>query len=915
MNHIGVIGCGIILVLVQGCASSKPFVLDDVSEPGRTMFESRVAHAVRFDEAHAARMAQLVETIRAAKRPYMSDKVALVYALDELAEIYTTRLVNFDRAAQVNDEAAALFPTIDCCDNPHHLRAYVYSRNRLLYNFAFRNYWQLEERERYDLLTTVGQWVYPGEFLTYVARDDFDRLWQRVQKRKQLLQRILRRETGSHSANTSGTELVPENFVQEEAAQWRSLLDAEHPGESAVKSIALLERVWRLRERMTPVTWARQIDAAGAAAMLSEASSEQISLSDKIKVRFRTGYAKMKLGKVSDAVSLFDAMLKFVTAQDQQLQQNYQQAQRGLTLDKIVASAKALAGFPFSLPGFSVVGDLVLRGYFRDSVGDLWHAIDKSNRLPQLYGEQATALPMYLNEHERLAFHSELGYGYDQMGRVQEAIQQYKKAITLIERQRASLGTESKRVQFLQDKEIVYTRLIKLLARQGDRSGVLEYMEHARSRAFVDLLASGRPKFGTKKENDQYESTQQEVAAQELLVQNSGVAREDSEMLVRALRGVQVVADTPTHLPDMPSVPAAQTVAKISAEFESLANVTVASASEIVAALGRDAALLSFFVTDENTIILLAQDGDLSVWERPMGRRELQERVARLRTFLETPSSKGDRDGITYREAAAKFVSDLLVDCLKVIRKPMVYVAPHGPLHYLPIAALHDGAGYLLDRFAVMTVPSGTVLTYLARKTHGAGDQTVVFANPDLGNPDFDLPFAEHEGAAIRMKRPSAVLLTRQAAQEAQVKSQAATAAVLHFATHGEFSARTPLDSGLLLAKGGGQDGKLTAAEAFGLQLPGALVVLSGCETALGAIASGDEMLGLTRAFMYAGAPRLIATLWKIDDEGTSMLMELFYTNLTNRQPAEALRQAQIELRKRRPHPYYWAPFSFSGVY
>jgi CHAT domain-containing protein len=207
------------------------------------------------------------------------------------------------------------------------------------------------------------------------------------------------------------------------------------------------------------------------------------------------------------------------------------------------------------------------------------------------------------------------------------------------------------------------------------------------------------------------------------------------------------------------------------------------------------------------------------------------------------------------------------------------------------------------------------VLTYLSKKPRAPKGLTVVWANPDLGDRAFDLPFAEREGDAVRSRRPEAMLLKRKDAQEFRIRDLGPQASILHFATHGKFNAARPLDSALLLAPGGGENGTLTAGEIFGLALPGSLVVLSACESGLGQLATGDEILGLTRAFMYAGAPQLIATLWEIDDQATSELMDQLYASLGKEPAPEALRAAQLKVRSRYPHPFYWAGFVSYGMH
>jgi len=160
-------------------------------------------------------------------------------------------------------------------------------------------------------------------------------------------------------------------------------------------------------------------------------------------------------------------------------------------------------------------------------------------------------------------------------------------------------------------------------------------------------------------------------------------------------------------------------------------------------------------------------------------------------------------------------------------------------------------------------------------------------------------------------------IYTRKEATEGLAKEKASWPNVIHIASHGEFNDRQPLQSGLLLAKDNENDGNLQVHEIFGMDLRNAnLVTLSACETALSKIQGGDDLVGLSRGFIYAGTPSLLATLWKVDDQSTAILMEHFYRNWQKgMSKAEALRQAQIALKTmpQYKHPFYWAPFVMIG--
>jgi CHAT domain-containing protein len=143
---------------------------------------------------------------------------------------------------------------------------------------------------------------------------------------------------------------------------------------------------------------------------------------------------------------------------------------------------------------------------------------------------------------------------------------------------------------------------------------------------------------------------------------------------------------------------------------------------------------------------------------------------------------------------------------------------------------------------------------------------------------------------------------------------------VLHFATHGIVDDERPELSGIVLSlvdeKGAPQDGFLRLHDIYNLNLPVDLVVLSACETALGKEVKGEGLIGLVRGFMYAGAPAVIASSWKVDDSATAELMTELYRGLfEGKTPATALREAQVAVSKmaRFRHPYYWAAFELQG--
>jgi CHAT domain-containing protein len=190
----------------------------------------------------------------------------------------------------------------------------------------------------------------------------------------------------------------------------------------------------------------------------------------------------------------------------------------------------------------------------------------------------------------------------------------------------------------------------------------------------------------------------------------------------------------------------------------------------------------------------------------------------------------------------------------------------------------------------------------------------VGIGNPDLGRSALDLAYAEQEVASLRARFPAATLLLGAEATRGRVRLLAPGARVLHFATHAELDDRDPLGSAILLAPSDGTNGRLEVHEIYGWSLAAELVVLSACETALGPVSEGDELVGLARAFIYAGAPSVVATLWQVDDRASAALMDRFYAGFaTGATKAHALRAAQFEALRELGDPFFWAAYQLTG--
>jgi CHAT domain-containing protein len=264
-------------------------------------------------------------------------------------------------------------------------------------------------------------------------------------------------------------------------------------------------------------------------------------------------------------------------------------------------------------------------------------------------------------------------------------------------------------------------------------------------------------------------------------------------------------------------------------------------------------------------------------------------------------------------EASRNAVSYHLKEIYRLLVRPVenrlqgfrhLIFAPYRDLHGLPFGALHDGERMLIDRFTLSAIPSGRVLVRCRQKKPSASGEIVVMAIPDPRAPRI-----EEEARGVAETLPHAKLLLGPDASLEAFRKYALAARVMHLSAHGVFRRDNPLFSALQLS-----DTWLNLMDLSRTKLNAELLTLSGCHTGSSVVVGGDELVGLMRGFLEAGARSLLVTLWDVDDAGTQDFMHFFYSQLRAGSTAEvAVQQATLKLRERFPHPYFWAPFLLVG--
>ncbi len=342
--------------------------------------------------------------------------------------------------------------------------------------------------------------------------------------------------------------------------------------------------------------------------------------------------------------------------------------------------------------------------------------------------------------------------------------------------------------------------------------------------------------------------------------------------------------------------------------------------------LGEGWLCLAYHLMGDTVYIFTITPQQLSCQPQPLGRlaqsalRQCTSHEPDMRELIYRGTLGGQATGSTLGQKHLRQLCELLIpESVRqhLERLDLLIVIPAGRLHGLPFHALLDGDRYLIERAPVLYSPSLHALQTLAARPspEAANVPALLCGLRDFGERARALPHAQREVEALaailgsRAQAWWAEAATADALRQSSESGELARYGLIHFATHGLVSPYSPWQSRILL-----HESELTVADILDLHLGGALVTLSVCQSASGEATSGDEWLNLARAFFYAGAHRLVASQWPVEDRETQRLMSEFYGQLLSGwQPARALQQAQITLLRQRMPPYQWAAFNMIG--
>lgn len=479
----------------------------------------------------------------------------------------------------------------------------------------------------------------------------------------------------------------------------------------------------------------------------------------------------------------------------------------------------------------------------------------------------------------------------------------FESAIELFEDQRRALPGDEIRSAFLADALRPYQELLRLALERGDGELLLQRLDRFRARTLDLRQLEGA---GAPADDDEEQLLRERLNWLYRRVQRQQDEGAPSAALVEEMQHTEADLLERARRRRLASAGSAAVAADGTAPL---------AAAAVCAALGEGEVLVEFGALDDELFAcVVTRDAVLPV--RRMARwSEAQEAVQAVRFQMETlrHGAAPVRRHLAALEARARarlqrahaLVWQPLLDAVgaPLAAARRVLVVPHAGLAALPFAALHDGRGWLGERHALALAPSARAALNGLRQPPPRAVSALALGESSR------LPQAAAEARGVAAMFAQGQALVGDQAGIEPLRRCAGSADVLHLACHAQFRSDNPRFSALHLA-----DGALTVDQVETLSLRPGIVVLSACETALADGGVGDEMFGLVRAFLVAGASRVLASQWPVDDASTADFMAGFYRSIVAGRPvADALFEAQALQMTRQSHPYFWAAFTLYG--
>jgi CHAT domain-containing protein len=497
------------------------------------------------------------------------------------------------------------------------------------------------------------------------------------------------------------------------------------------------------------------------------------------------------------------------------------------------------------------------------------------------------------------------------LGHDRRSYDSYRRAHDSLERMRGRIQSEELKISFMKQRVEIYEALVTLCLKRGQTKASYKeafgYIQQAKSRTLLDFVFTEQP-MSWQSNKGQTEHAKQ---IQQL--------REELNWYFHKTETSQLQSASPHELATLRKESSKREVELLRLSREHGFNDRTDARSQDSVPLTVDqvrhqlapgTTVLEYFELQDRFVVLVLSGNQVEV----VTLAETSE-ISQLIELLQFQMSK-HRLGPEYIEtygksllratqANLKKLYRLLIEPIRtLLHADHLVIAPHGILHNLPFHALFEGQQYLIDEFTISYAPSASIYAACQASPRREDNSSLL-----LGIEDEAVPFVKDEIEAVAQYLPNPTTLLGSSATSKALRVQGEHSRYIHIASHGYFRQDNPLFSGIRLG-----DSCLSVYDLYQLKLRAELVTLSGCSTGLNKVVAGDELLGLVRGLMHAGAQSSLLTLWDVQDRSTALLITHFYSHLSSTgSTAKSLQRAMQQLKMDYLHPYYWAPFMLIG--
>lgn len=682
------------------------------------------------------------------------------------------------------------------------------------------------------------------------------------------------------------------------------------------------------------------------------------------------GFLYVKLNDLEKALTYFNESLQIVRQSSEKLSESYTLNNIATIYLKQGKLQEALTIFQQSLEIRRGLNNQALLAAAFTGIGNTYAALGDQIKAGENLAEALALVRTVSDPRQESETLYALARLQNKTNKLDEARKNIDAAIKIIESIRSRVAAQDLRTSYLAEVSDYYELRTEILmnlhkARPDENFDALalESAENAKARSLLDLLNESRADI--RQGVDPALLERERAARQTLSAKANRQTKIFADKNSTAEQKTAIQTEVNSLTEDYEKI---QTeIRRLSPRYAALTQPVPISVKEIQKQiLDRDTVLLEYALGDEQSFLWVVGQNSIKSYVLP--KRQEIEKAARQAyeslTVRNRSQNAGAKTQSSNEQAVAELGKVILAPAAADLTGKRLLIVADGALQYVPFEILSANSGKkespLVATNEIVSLPSAATLIALRREKNNSniGGSITLVADPvfetddsrvlskvqnkaddktenlvktakrsadESGLTNFSrLRFSRDEAdniAAIAAKMNPIEIVDFEANKENITGGKTGKSNIIHFATHGLINSQHPELSGIVLSlvneKGESKDGFLRLFEIYNLSLDADLVVLSACQTALGREIKGEGLIGLTRGFMYAGSPRVVASLWSVDDRATSELMRRFYQKLLRdkMRPAAALRAAQIEMRQnpRFSDPYFWAAFTLQG--